>query len=202
MKIQGQIDLPGDKSISHRALMIASLSAKTSTIRNLASGKDVKSTENCLKKCNIAISSKKNIEKIVTGYTFQDPKNELDCGNSGTTIRLLSGLLASEKIKATLVGDESLSKRPMGRIIRPLLKMNLSINAKNSKAPISIEKSEIKSIDYQSEISSAQVKSTVLFAGLGATNRTTYQEPFLSRNHTEIMLKSVGSYIDIYDNKT
>ena len=202
MKIQGQIDLPGDKSISHRALMIASLSTKTSTIRNLASGKDVKSTENCLKKCNISISGKTNIEKIITGYTFQDPKNELDCGNSGTTIRLLSGLLASRKIKATLIGDESLSERPMGRIIRPLLKMNLSINAKNNKTPISIEKSEIKSIDYQSEISSAQVKSTVLFAGLGATNRTTYQEPFLSRNHTEIMLKSVGADIDIYDNKT
>ena len=121
MKIQGQIDLPGDKSISHRALMIASLSKKTSTIRNLASGKDVESTGDCLKKCNISISGKTNIEKIITGYTFQDPKNELDCGNSGTTIRLLSGLLASRKIKATLIGDESLSKRPMGRIIRPLL---------------------------------------------------------------------------------
>ena len=202
MKIQGQIDLPGDKSISHRALMIASLSMKTSTIRNLASGKDVKSTENCLKKCNIAISGKTNIEKIITGYTFQDPRNELDCGNSGTTIRLLSGLLASRKIKATLFGDESLSERPMGRIIRPLLKMNLNINAKNNKTPISIEKSEIKSIDYQREISSAPVKSAVLFTGLGAINRTTYQEPFLSRNHTEIMLKSVGADIDIYDNKT
>ena len=202
MKIQGQIDLPGDKSISHRALMIASLSMKTSTIRNLASGKDVKSTENCLKKCNISISGKTNIEKIITGFTFQDPKNELDCGNSGTTIRLLSGLLASRKIKATFIGDKSLSNRPMGRIIRPLLKMNLSINSKNNKTPISIEKSEIKSIDYQSEISSAQVKSAVLFAGLGATNRTTYQEPFLSRNHTEIMLKSIGADIDIYDNKT
>ena len=146
MKIQGQIDLPGDKSISHRALMIASLSMKTSTIRNLASGKDVKSTENCLKKCNISISGKTNIEKIITGYTFQDPRNELDCGNSGTTIRLLSGLLASRKIKATLIGDESLSKRPMGRIIRPLLKMNLSINAKNNKTP-SVKKDSSESFN-------------------------------------------------------
>ena len=119
----------------------------------------------------------------------------------GTTIRLLSGLLASRKIKATLIGDESLSKRPMGRIIRPLLKMNLSINAKNNKTPISIEKSEIKSIDYQSEISSAQVKSAVLFAGLGALTEL-HTRTFLSRNHTEIMLKSVGADIDIYDNKT
>ena len=201
MKIQGQIDLPGDKSISHRALMIASLSTKTSTIKNLASGKDVESTGDCLKKCNISISGNTNIEKIITGYTFQDPKSELDCGNSGTTIRLLSGLLASRNIKATLIGDESLSKRPMGRIIRPLLKMNLSINAKNNKTPINIEKSDIKSIDYHSDISSAQVKSAVLFAGLGATNKTTYQEPFLSRDHTEIMLKSVGANIEIYDNK-
>ena len=201
MKIQGQIDLPGDKSISHRALMIASLSTKTSTIKNLASGKDVESTEDCLKKCNISISGDTNIEKIITGYTFQDPKGELDCGNSGTTIRLLSGLLASRNIKATLIGDESLSKRPMGRIIRPLLKMNLSIIAKNNKTPIKIEKSDIKSIDHHSDISSAQVKSAVLFAGLGATNKTTYQEPFLSRDHTEIMLKSVGANIEIYDNK-
>ena len=201
MKIQGQIDLPGDKSISHRALMIASLSTKTSTIKNLASGKDVKSTEDCLKECNISISGNTNIEKIITGYTFQDPKSELDCGNSGTTIRLLSGLLASRNIKATLIGDESLSKRPMGRIIRPLLKMNLSIIAKNNKTPIKIEKSDIKSIDHHSDISSAQVKSAVLFAGLGATNKTTYQEPFLSRDHTEIMLKSVGANIEIYDNK-
>ena len=201
MKIQGQIDLPGDKSISHRALMIASLSTKTSTIKNLASGKDVESTEDCLKKCNISISGNTNIEKIITGYTFQDPKSELDCGNSGTTIRLLSGLLASRNIKATLIGDESLSKRPMGRIIRPLLKMNLSIIAKNNKTPIKIEKSDIKSIDHHSDISSAQVKSAVLFAGLGATNKTTYQEPFLSRDHTEIMLKSVGANIEIYDNK-
>ena len=106
MKSRGQIDLPGDKSISHRALMIASLSTEVSNIKNLASGKDVKSTEDCLKKCNISISGDTNIEKIITGYTFQDPKSELDCGNSGTTIRLLSGLLASRKIKATLVGDE------------------------------------------------------------------------------------------------
>ena len=201
MKIQGQIDLPGDKSISHRALMIASLSTKTSTIKNLASGKDVESTEDCLKKCNISISGNTNIEKIITGYTFQDPKSELDCGNSGTTIRLLSGLLASRNIKATLIGDESLSKRPMGRIIRPLIKMNLSIIAKNNKTPIKIDKSDIKSIDHHSDISSAQVKSAVLFAGLGATNKTTYQEPFLSRDHTEIMLKSVGANIEIYDNK-
>ena len=201
MKIQGQIDLPGDKSISHRALMIASLSTKTSTIKNLASGKDVESTEDCLKKCNISISGNTNIEKIITGYTFQDPTSELHCGNSGTTIRLLCGLLASRNIKATLMGDESLSKRPMGRIIRPLLKMNLSIIAKNNKTPIKIEKSDIKSIDHYSDISSAQVKSAVLFAGLGATNKTTYQEPFLSRDHTEIMLKSVGANIEIYDNK-
>ena len=201
MKIQGQIDLPGDKSISHRALMIASLSTKTSTIKNLASGKDVESTEDCLKKCNISISGNTNIEKIITGYTFQDPTSELHCGNSGTTIRLLCGLLASRNIKATLMGDESLSKRPMGRIIRPLLKMNLSIIAKNNKTPIKIEKSDIKSIDHHSDISSAQVKSAVLFAGLGATNKTTYQEPFLSRDHTEIMLKSVGANIEIYDNK-
>ena len=201
MKIQGQIDLPGDKSISHRALMIASLSTKTSTIKNLASGKDVESTEDCLKKCNISISGNTNIEKIITGYTFQDPTSELHCGNSGTTIRLLSGLLAGRNIKATLIGDESLSKRPMGRIIRPLLKMNLSIISKNNKTPIKIEKSDIKSIDHHSDISSAQVKSAVLFAGLGATNKTTYQEPFLSRDHTEIMLKSVGANIEIYDNK-
>ncbi len=202
MKIQGQINLPGDKSISHRALMIASLSTKTSSIKNLASGRDVKSTEDCLKKCNISISDNTNFEKIIIGNTFQDPKSTLNCGNSGTTIRLLSGLLASRELKATLNGDESLSKRPMGRIIRPLLKMNLSISAKNNKPPISIDKSDIESIDYHSDISSAQVKSAVLFAGLGSSNWTTYQEPILSRDHTEKMLKSVGTDIEICNNKT
>lgn len=201
MKIQGQIDLPGDKSISHRALMIASLSSKTSTIKNLASGKDVKSTESCLKNCGISINNNLSIGKVINGDSFQNPIKELDCGNSGTTIRLLSGLLAGKKIEATLFGDRSLSNRPMGRIIRPLSQMRLNISSKNDKPPISIKKSDIQGIEYHSNISSAQVKSAVIFSGLGAINTTTYYEPLLSRNHTEIMLESVGADIKTRNNK-
>ena len=201
MKIQGQIYLPGDKSISHRALMIASLSSEVSTINNLASGKDVKSTESCLKNCGISITNNLNGGKIINGDTFQNPIKELDCGNSGTTMRLLSGLLAGKKVEATLFGDRSLSNRPMGRIIRPLSQMKLNIYSKNDKPPINIKKSDIRGIEYHSNTSSAQVKSAVIFSGLGATNTTTYYEPVLSRNHTEIMLESVGANIKTYNNK-
>jgi len=195
MKISGQISLPGDKSISHRALMIASLSPEKSNIINLSTGQDVNSTEKCLKNCNISINDTKKSEKIIFGDTFMSPDKELDCGNSGTTMRLLSGLLPSKNIQATLFGDQSLSRRPMGRIIKPLSEMGVRIKGINEKPPLIITKSEYHGINYKNRIPSAQVKSAVLFAGLGASGTTKFSEPFLSRNHTEIMLKNVGANI-------
>ena len=201
MKISGQISLPGDKSISHRALMIASLSQEKSNIINLSTGQDVKSTEKCLKNCNISINDTEKSEKIIFGDTFMSPDKELDCGNSGTTMRLLSGLLPSKNIQATLFGDQSLSRRPMGRIIKPLSEMGVRIKGANEKPPLMITKSEYHSINYKNRIPSAQVKSAVLFAGLGASGTTKFSEPFLSRNHTEIMLENVGANIKTNKNE-
>ena len=201
MKISGQISLPGDKSISHRALMIASLSQEKSNIINLSTGQDVKSTEKCLKNCNISINDTEKSKKIIFGDTFMSPDKELDCGNSGTTMRLLSGLLPSKNIQATLFGDQSLSRRPMGRIIKPLSEMGVKIKGANEKPPLMITKSEYHSINYKNRIPSAQVKSAVLFAGLGASGITKFSEPFLSRNHTEIMLKNVGANIKTNKNE-
>ena len=192
MIVKGSISFPGDKSISHRALMIAALSSDRSIIKNLSNGADVKSTEKCLQQCGILIERLSNNMITLNGKTFTDPKTDLDCGNSGTTIRLLAGLLAGQKINARFIGDNSLSNRPMDRIVKPLSKMFLDIQSNSGKLPISIKSSDIKGIDYKNKISSAQVKSAVLFCGLGAEGMTNYSEPVQSRDHTEIMLKNVG----------
>jgi 3-phosphoshikimate 1-carboxyvinyltransferase len=199
MIVKGSISFPGDKSISHRALMIAALSSDRSIIKNLSNGADVKSTEKCLQQCGILIERLSNNTITLNGKTFTDPKTDLDCGNSGTTIRLLAGLLAGQKINARFIGDNSLSNRPMDRIVKPLSEMSLDIQSNSGKLPISIKRSDIRGIDYKNKISSAQVKSAVLFCGLGAEGMTNYYEPVQSRDHTEIMLKNVG--IDIARDK-
>jgi 3-phosphoshikimate 1-carboxyvinyltransferase len=201
MTITGSISLPGDKSISHRALMIASLSPQISTIKNLSNGKDIQSTEHCLKLCGISIKENSKKIKVVKGDTFYNPSTELNCGNSGTTMRLLSGLLPSRGIEATLIGDSSLSKRPMERILKPLSQMGVNIKCINNRSPIIIKKSKISGINYSSKISSAQVKSAILFSGLGSSEPVFYQEPFLSRDHTEVLLKAVGVTIKMRNNK-
>ena len=160
--IKGTIEFPGDKSISHRALMIASISSETSQIKNLSNGQDVLSTKKCLEQCGISINDSKNSYQV-RGGKFTNPEKDLDCQNSGTTVRLLTGLLAGKKINARLIGDESLSNRPMGRIVTPLSKMGLNIKSNNGKLPILIKNSRIKGIDYKNTMSSAQVKSAVLF---------------------------------------
>ena len=202
MTIYGSVNLPGDKSISHRALMIASLSPQISTIKNLSDGRDVQSTERCLKLCGISIKNNSKNIKIVKGDSFSSPSKELDCGNSGTTMRLLSGLLSGKGLEVTLIGDNSLSKRPMERIIKPLSQMGVNIKCVNNRSPLIIKKSKINGINYTNEISSAQVKSAILFSGLGSTEPVYYQEPFLSRDHTEIMLKTVGVTIKKANNET
>ena len=140
--IKGTIEFPGDKSISHRALMIASISSETSQIKNLSNGQDVLSTKKCLEQCGISINGSKNSYQI-RGGKFADPEKDLDCQNSGTTVRLLTGLLAGKNINARLIGDESLSKRPMERIVKPLSKMGLQIKSNDGKLPISIKDSRI-----------------------------------------------------------
>ena len=192
MAIKGKITFPGDKSISHRALMFAALADGESRISNLSTGADVQSTRACLEACGIQIRDDGN-DVIVTGGQFSDPDHPLDCGNSGTTTRLLLGLLAGQGINATLIGDASLSSRPMNRILNPLSQMGLKCESNNGKLSITIHKSDLIGIDYHSPVASAQVKSAVLYAGLGAVGNTIVTEPILSRDHTEKMLQGLGA---------
>ncbi len=196
MAIKGVISFPGDKSISHRALMFAALTDGKARIANLSTGADVQSTRHCLEACGIHIQDD-NKDVVVTGGQFSDPIKPLDCGNSGTTTRLLLGLLAGQGINATLIGDESLSSRPMDRILNPLSQMGLVSKSNNGKLPITIHKNNLGGIDYQSPVASAQVKSATLLAGLGANGETTIIEPTLSRDHTEKMLAGLGADISI-----
>ena len=196
MPISGVIKMPGDKSISHRSLMVASLAKGKSTIKNLSSCKDVMTTNTCLKHCGIDSTIKNNIA-MINGGSIMEPKDSLDCGNSGTTIRLLSGLLAGQGINANFIGDKSLSNRPMDRIIKPLEKMGVIIKSNNGKLPFSQKINSVNSVFYKSEILSSQVKSCILFAGLGSKGKTIYYEKIRTRDHTEIMLNQLGANISI-----
>ncbi len=194
MVIEGEIDLPGDKSISHRSLMISALSQGVSRISNLSKGNDLISTVNCLKACGVKIKYHHE-DVVVYGGKFSNPDSVLDCGNSGTTARLLMGLLIGQGISATLTGDRSLLKRPMLRIIKPLELMGAKIEHNDGRLPIKINSKKLKGIQYSSTIASAQIKSSIILAGLGSKGTTAYTEPFKSRDHTEIMLKNLGSNI-------
>ena len=192
MVIKGTLTVSGDKSISHRALMLSALANGESRISNLSTGADVQSTRKCLEACGVEIRDE-GIEVVVNGGILSDPIDFLDCGNSGTTTRLLLGLMAGQGINATFIGDDSLSSRPMNRIIDPLYQMGLKSESNDGKLPITICKSDLNGIRYKSPVASAQVKSAVLLAGLGARGETSITEPILSRNHTEIMLSELGA---------
>tara|TARA_B100000929_G_scaffold124738_2_gene98790 strand:+ start:1026 stop:2273 length:1248 start_codon:yes stop_codon:yes gene_type:complete len=192
MGIKGQITFPGDKSISHRSLMFAALTDGESRISNLSTGADVQSTRKCLEACGIKIRDDGD-EVVVTGSKFTNPNQPLDCGNSGTSTRLLLGLLAGQGVNATFHGDDSLSSRPMDRILDPLSQMGLKFESNEGKLPITIYESELNGIQCDSPFASAQVKSALLLAGLGASGKTSITEPILSRDHTEKMLLGLGA---------
>ncbi len=198
-KISGCIKLPGDKSISHRALMIASIAEGTSEIENLSDGADVQSTANCLKQLGVKIKRKKNITTVsgrgLNG--FKPPAMNLDVGNSGTTIRLLSGLLAGQQFTSTITGDDSIQRRPMSRIVKPLTEMGTEIHAVNDEyAPLRINGGNLSPIVYRLPMASAQVKSSILFAGLYANGINEIIEPYQTRDHTERMLQNFGAAIE------
>ncbi len=200
MKLTGEITFPGDKSISHRALLLAALSHGKCTIKNLSTGADVESTRQCLLQCEVQ-SEKRNDEVVVIGGTLGTPKSPLHCGNSGTTARLLTGLLAGKRIQSTLTGDSSLSKRPMNRIIDPLSSMGAVIHSEDGYLPMSLEAHSLTGIDYSPPVASAQVKSAVLLAGLNADGETTVREHIKTRDHTEIMLRNLGADISVHGNR-
>ena len=196
MVIKGEINLPGDKSISHRALMISALSQGKARISNISTGEDIISTYNCLKSCGLNMIYQGG-DVIKNGGKLTNPNQPLDCGNSGTTARLLMGLLVGQGISATFTGDSSLSRRPMVRILKPLELMGLKTKRNNGRLPIKTDSNKLNGIKYSSNIASAQIKSSILLAGLGATGPTFYTEPFKSRDHTEIMLKNLGAKISM-----
>lgn len=200
--LKGTITIPADKSISHRAVMFSSLANGTSTIQNFSKGADCLSTLSVFKNLGVGAEFKDEKTLIINSKgRLVAPQRELYCGNSGTTMRLMSGILAGQNFDSVLTGDESLSKRPMKRVIEPLELMGARI-VSDGRAPLKIFGQSLKGIDYVSALSSAQVKSCVLLAGLFADGKTSFTEPHLSRNHTELMLEFMGAKIQTEDNKT
>ena len=194
--LKGEITIPSDKSVSHRAVIFSSLAKGTSVIKNFSKGQDPLSTLEICKKLGILAEFKDNLY-ITSSGKLNTSKTDLYCGNSGTTMRLMAGILAGQNFNSILTGDESLSKRPMKRIITPLSLMGAEINSNNDKAPLKIVGQSLYGINYSSPIASAQVKSSILLAGLFADNKTTVTEPYLSRNHTELMLSYMDADISI-----
>lgn len=191
--IQTEITVPGDKSISHRAIMLASLSNGVCKITNFLNGEDCLSTMEAFRKLGVTIDHPEPQTVIVHGSKgeFTEPKEDIYCGNSGTTMRLMSGILAAQPFKTRLTGDPSLSKRPMRRVIEPLTQMGakFSTDGENGTPPLNIEGGNLKAITYHTPVASAQVKSAVLLAGLFTPGVTTVVEPSQSRDHTERMLE-------------
>jgi len=191
-KVSGELSLPGDKSISHRALIISALADGESRIQNLPASDDVNSTLSSLRDLGVEIQKNKNLISVNgRGFKgFQKPTQPLNAGNSGTTARLLSGILAVQDFQSTLIGDESLSKRPMKRMIEPLTMMSANIKATESfTLPLNFNPpSKIKSIEYELPVTSAQVKSAILLAGLHCDETSSVIESSITRDHTERML--------------
>ncbi len=195
--LNGSIKIPADKSISHRAIMFSSLAKGKSTIKNFSKGQDPNSTLKIFKQLGVEFNFiDEQTLTVVSPGKFNSTDTPLDCGNSGTTMRLVSGILAGIEIPTVLIGDESLSKRPMKRIIEPLSLMGANIQSTDGHAPLIIQKAPLHSINYASKLASAQVKSCILLAGLNTDGTTTVTEPSISRNHTELMLKYMGADIN------
>ena len=196
-QIRGEVTIPGDKSISHRAVMFGSLAEGATEITGFLRGADCLSTIDCFRRLGIFIEDKE--ERILIHgkglHGLSAPAQILDAGNSGTTTRLISGILSGQAFETTLTGDASIQKRPMGRIIEPLSQMGASITSLsgNGCAPLRIQGRPLHGIHYTTKVASAQVKSSILLAGLYADTPTSVTEPALSRNHSELMLHFFGA---------
>lgn len=195
--IRGSLRIPGDKSISHRVAMLASIAEGSTTITGFASSVDCHSTLDCIRRLGVTVEETDSTIVIhgngLFGYRGSDSPVQLDAGNSGSTIRMLSGLLAGQRIASEISGDTSLRRRPMARVINPLRLMGARIEATaDGFPPLKIQGNKLKAINYTSPVASAQVKTCVLFAGLLAEGQTMFCEPSQSRDHTELMLREFG----------
>ena len=202
--LKGEIIPPPDKSISHRAIMFASIAQGKSVVKNFLRAEDPISTMNAFRSMGIEIEEKAGNELIIHGkglYGLKEPFDVIDCGNSGTTVRLISGILSGNPFFSVLTGDDSLKQRPMARVIAPLKEMGAGISARDGDKylPIAIKGRRLKAIDYRMPVASAQVKSCLILAGLYADGTTAITELQKSRDHTERMLKSMGADIQIDD---
>lgn len=198
-ELRGTLKLPGDKSISHRSAMISSLAVGTTTIDNYAASADCSSTLSCLAELGVKFERAGAVVRIEgTGIRgLRAPSVQLDCGNSGTTMRLITGILAGQRFESTLVGDASLSKRPMRRVIGPMAAMGGTIDADDGHAPLRIHGNPgLKGFEHTLSIASAQIKSCILLAGLHAEGTTIVHEPTPTRDHTERMLRWLGAVVE------
>lgn len=200
-RISGSLKVPGDKSISHRVVMLASIANGPSSVTGFASSNDCQATLDCIRKLGVRVKDTGS-ELVINGeglfgYRPEEPVVRLNAGNSGSTIRMLSGLLAGQRFTSQITGDASLCRRPMARIIEPLSLMGARIEpAAANFAPLTIYGRKLRSINYASPVASAQVKTCVLFAALLAEGRSILSEPAQSRDHTELMLREFGALIE------
>ena len=196
--LAGSIRPPGDKSISHRYAMLGAIAEGTTKLENFSTGADCASTLGCLR--TLGVRWEQNGASVVIhgrGAKLRAPTSPLDCGNSGSTIRMLSGILAGQEFTTELAGDESLSRRPMARIIQPLQMMGAKIEAaEGGRPPLHVTGSQLKAIDYKLPVASAQVKTALLFAGLYADGTTCIEEPIQTRDHGELALQGFGASVD------
>ena len=198
--LNGELLIPGDKSISHRSVMFGALAEGLTEVEHFLTGADCLSTIACFRQMGIAVEQSGS-HVLIHGkslHGLQKPSEILDAGNSGTTVRLMSGILSGQTFASTITGDASIQKRPMKRVMLPLTQMNADISSiyNNSCAPLKIKPASLHAIQYQSPVASAQVKSCVLLAGLYADDITSVTEPVVSRNHSELMLRYFGAQID------
>lgn len=198
-RLQGRIHVPGDKSISHRYALIAALSEGRSELSNYSAGADCQSTLSCLRSLGIDITTTADRVVIVGRglHAFRAPSAPLDAGNSGTTMRMLAGILAAQPFESHMIGDSSLSRRPMGRVIEPLTRMGARIDATDGHAPLTVHGTSLRAITCEQAVASAQVKSAVLLAGLHAEGTTAVIEPAQTRDHTERALRAFGFEVGV-----
>jgi 3-phosphoshikimate 1-carboxyvinyltransferase len=197
--LRGSVSLPGDKSISHRYAMLASIADGPSRLENYSTGADCASTLGCLRSLGVKWERKDGTENVIelqgSGPSLTAPTRPLDCGNSGSTIRMLSGIVAGQNFVGEMAGDDSLSRRPMERVITPLTAMGAEISSHNGRPPLRIRGGSLKAISYKMPVASAQVKTCLLFAGLLAEGETSIEEPFRTRDHGEVALRAFGALL-------
>lgn len=199
--VAGSLSVPGDKSISHRYAMLAGIAEGRSTFSNFSTGADCASTLSCLRALGCKVTHGASVEVEGRGMRFAAPVAHLDCGNSGSTMRMLAGILAGQPFESVMIGDSSLSRRPMRRVIDPLTKMGARIDSQDGKPPLIINGGKLKAIEYKTPVASAQVKSAVLLAGLFADGETSVEEPLPTRDHTEVALRAFGAELEVQQNR-